>query len=105
MSGKFFLDTNVFVYSLDKTAPGKADRAAELIREGLDLRRGVVSYQVAQEFFSVAFRRFPRPMTYSLAEEYLSTVFRPLLAVHSSPHSSSPLCNFIIDTTLLVTMP
>jgi predicted nucleic acid-binding protein len=85
MSGKFFLDTNVFVYSLDATAPTKARRAAKLIRDGLETRSGIVSYQVVQEFFSVAFTRFARPMSPFAAEEYLSTVFRPLLAVHSSP--------------------
>lgn len=85
MSGRFFLDTNVFVYSLDVTAPNKARRAAKLIRDGLETRKGIVSYQVVQEFFSVAFTRFVRPMPSFAAEEYLSTVFRPLLAVHSSP--------------------
>jgi predicted nucleic acid-binding protein len=85
MSGRFFLDTNIFVYSFDATMPGKARRAAELIRDGLETRTGIVSYQVVQEFFSVAFTRFVRPMSTFAAEEYLTTVFRPLLAVHSSP--------------------
>jgi predicted nucleic acid-binding protein len=85
MSGKFFLDTNIFVYSLEHTEPAKASRAAELIRDGLETRKGIVSYQVVQEFFNVAFNRFVKPMSPFAAEEYLSTVFRPLLAVHSSP--------------------
>jgi predicted nucleic acid-binding protein len=85
MSAKYFLDTNIFVYSLDVTAPAKARRAAKLVRDGLDTGNGIVSYQVVQEFFSVAFRRFARPMSAFAAEEYLNTVFRPLLAVHSSP--------------------
>jgi predicted nucleic acid-binding protein len=85
MSAKYFLDTNIFVYSLDVTAPAKARRAAKLVRDGLDTGNGIVSYQVVQEFFSVAFRRFAMPMSAFAAEEYLNTVFRPLLAVHSSP--------------------
>jgi predicted nucleic acid-binding protein len=85
MSGKFFLDTNVFVYSLDVTAPAKARRATQLIRDGIETRNGIVSYQVVQEFLSVAFTRFARPMSTFAAEEFLGTVFRPLLAVHSSP--------------------
>ena len=85
MSAKYFLDTNIFVYSLDITAPAKARRAARLIRDGLDSGNGIVSYQVVQEFFSAAFRRFSKPMSAFAAEEYLNTVFRPLLAVHSSP--------------------
>lgn len=85
MSARFFLDTNVFVYSFERTEPAKASRAAELIRDGLETRKGIVSYQVVQEFFNVAFRRFLKPMSAFAAEEYLGTVFRPLLAVHSSP--------------------
>ena len=43
------------------------------------------SYQVVQEFFNVAFRRFAQPMSVAEAEQYLITVFRPLLAIQSSP--------------------
>ena len=39
---------------------------------------------MAQEFFNVALRRFTQPMTVAEAEQYLATVFRPLMAVHSS---------------------
>jgi predicted nucleic acid-binding protein len=85
MSGKFFLDTNIFVYSFDPNLPKKAAQAAKLIRKGIETRSGIVSYQVVQEFFNVALRRFAKPMSSADAEQYLATTFRPLLAVHSSP--------------------
>lgn len=85
MSGRFFLDTNIFVYTFDPAARTKATKAASLIRRAADTGEGVVSYQVVQEFFNVAFRRFSPTMTVPEAEQYLITVFRPLLAVHSSP--------------------
>jgi predicted nucleic acid-binding protein len=85
MSAKYFLDTNIFIYSLDATVPAKARRATSLIREGLDTGNGIVSYQVVQEFFNVSLRGFAKPMSVFAAEEYLNTTFRPLLAVHSSP--------------------
>ena len=84
MNAKFFLDTNIFVYSLGGTPANKARRAAQLVREGVDSRNGIISYQVAQEFFNVAFRRFAPPMTLAEAEQYLASVFRPMLAVQSS---------------------
>ena len=84
MNGRFFLDTNVFVYSFDKSAPAKARRATELVRRAVATGKGIVSYQVAQEFFNVALRRFAQPMSVPEAEQYLTTVFRPLMAVHSS---------------------
>jgi predicted nucleic acid-binding protein len=85
MNGRFFLDTNIFVYAFDAKSPAKARRAARLIRQAADTGNGVVSYQVVQEFFNLAFRRFQHRMNVAEAEQYLITVFRPLLAVHSSP--------------------
>ena len=84
MSDRFFLDTNIFVYSFDRSAPAKSRKATQLIRRALTTQKGVVSYQVVQEFFNVALRRFASPMTMADAEQYLGTVFRPLLSVHSS---------------------
>src|SRR5438034_4567869 len=63
MSGRFFVDTNIFVYSFDARAPKKAAQATKLIRRGIDTRGGIVSYQVVQEFFNVALRRFAKPMS------------------------------------------
>jgi predicted nucleic acid-binding protein len=85
MNDKFFLDTNIFAYAFDAAASAKAKKSARLIREAVDTGKGIVSYQVVQEFFNVAFRRFVQPMTTAEAEQYLITVFRPLLAIHSSP--------------------
>lgn len=85
MSARFFLDTNVFVYSFDRTAAAKNRRATQLIREAVSTRKGIVSYQVVQEFFNLALRRFEEPMSVPEAEQYLGAVFRPLLAVQSSP--------------------
>jgi predicted nucleic acid-binding protein len=85
MSAKFFLDTSVFAYVFDTTTPAKAKKAARLVRDAVDTGKGIVSYQVVQEFFNVAFRRFAQPMSVAEAEQYLITVFRPLLAIHSSP--------------------
>jgi predicted nucleic acid-binding protein len=84
MNDRFFLDTNLFVYSFDHGVPAKARRASQLIRQAVATRKGMVSYQVVQEFFNVALRRFAQPMTVLEAEQYLSTVFRPLTAIHSS---------------------
>jgi predicted nucleic acid-binding protein len=85
MSDRFFLDTNIFVYSFDQTAAVKAEKAAQLIRKALMTQKGVISYQVVQEFFNVALRRFSQPMNAADAEQYLRTVFQPLLGVHSTP--------------------
>lgn len=85
MNARFFLDTNIFVYSFDRSSAAKNRRAAQLIRQAVATRKGIVSYQVVQEFFNVALRRFAQPMSVPEAEQYLSAVFRPLLAIQSSP--------------------
>ncbi len=85
MSGRFFLDTSIFVYTFDSTAPAKAATAIELVKRAIKTKIGIVSYQVVQEFFNVALRRFETPMTGAEADQYLAATFRPLLAVHSSP--------------------
>ena len=85
MSGRFFLDTNIFVYTFGAGSPKKAAQSAKLIKSAIETRGGIVSYQVVQEFFNVALRRFAKPMSSADAEQYLSTTFRPLLSVHSSP--------------------
>ena len=84
MSDRFFLDTNIFVYSFDRSAATKAQKATQLIRKALTTQKGMISYQVVQEFFNVALRKFSQPMKAADAEQYLGTVFRPLLGVHSS---------------------
>lgn len=84
MSDRYFLDTNVFLYTFDVTAPEKAERSRSLIRAGLPTGKAVISYQVVQEFFNVAFRRFQPPMTVLDAEYYLSVTLGPLLAVFPS---------------------
>ena len=94
MNARFFLDTNIFVYSFDHSSAAKKRHAAELIRQAVATRKGIVSYQVVQEFFNLALRRFAQPMTVSEAEHYLAAVFRPLLAVPSSPALISDALRF-----------
>lgn len=84
MSDRFFLDTNIFVYRFDPGSPRKQEESEQLIRKAVGSHKGVVSYQVVQEFFNLALRKFAQPFRKAEAEQYLATVFRPLLAIHSS---------------------
>lgn len=84
MNGRFFLDTNIFVYSFDKAASGKARVAARLVRTAIENGKGVISFQVVQEFLNVALRRFAKPMSASDAAQYLAAILRPLWTVQPS---------------------
>ncbi len=85
MPADFFLDTNVFVYTFDSSAPAKRSRARELVREALETGEGAISWQVAQEFLNVALHRFERPLTPREAADYLDEVLVPLCHVFPSP--------------------
>jgi predicted nucleic acid-binding protein len=85
MSDRFFLDTNIIVYSFDQSSGRKAEVADRLLRLGLLTQTGAISYQVVQEFFNVARRRSPGPMRLEEAEHFLSTILGPLCVIHSSP--------------------
>ena len=81
MSDKFFLDTNILVYTFDDGDPGKRDRARALVAEALSQSHGIISYQVMQEFLNAALRKFAKPLTAADTERYLTVVLEPLCAV------------------------
>jgi predicted nucleic acid-binding protein len=84
MSDKFFLDTNIFAYIFDESAPDKRQLASDLVDHAVATNEGVISFQVAQEFISLAFRRFRPPLSSTEAEQFLAVTLGPLLAVQSS---------------------
>ena len=84
MSAKFFLDTNILVYTFDDGAPTKQRRAQELVEQALRSHEGVVSTQVVQEFLNVATTKFAAPLTFSDAQQYLHDVLAPLCTVFPS---------------------
>ncbi|MGB8769082.1 MAG: PIN domain-containing protein [Candidatus Korobacteraceae bacterium] len=57
MSARSFLDTNVLIYTDDRSAPSKQRRALHLLAEHRRARTGVVSLQVLQEYFVTVTRK------------------------------------------------
>lgn len=57
MSGSIFVDTNVLLYARDLTERKKQRRAAEWMTFLWDSRRGRLSMQVLQEYYSAATTR------------------------------------------------
>lgn len=78
---KFFLDTNVLVYAFDRTDSSKRRKADGLVADALETHRGIISYQVVQEFLNVATRKFSDPMTVPEAQLYLARILMPLCEV------------------------
>lgn len=84
MNGKFFLDTNIFIYTFDSREPAKQLRANELVIRALKTGQGVISFQVVQEFLNAARRKFASVLSPLDVQKYLVQVLTPLCQVFSS---------------------
>ena len=84
MKDKFFLDTNIFVYSFDKDSQSKSKKSQYLIKSALGSANGTISFQVIQEFLNVSTSKFKHPLSISDARKYLENVLFPLCEVFPS---------------------
>ena len=84
MSARFFIDTNIIVYSFDLSVPNKQLIAQELIAMALTSSEGVISSQVFQEFVNFALKTKTNPMTLEQVQRYSNKVLRALCRVQSS---------------------
>ena len=84
MKDKYFIDTNILVYSFDQTVKIKQRKAQKLISTALSDHDGIISYQVLQEFLSLSTRKFKIPLSSKETLKYLDEVLEPMCAVHSS---------------------
>lgn len=84
MNDKIFLDTNILIYTFDSSEPAKRATARRLVGESLAGQRGMISFQVIQEFLNVATRKFAQPMSHADCLVYLDRVLVPLCEVFAS---------------------
>ena len=83
-SARFFLDTNILIYSFDAREPAKRDKAQELIEQALESGAGAISWQVVQEFLNVALHKWEKAMLPADSKEYLQTTLLPLCKIYPS---------------------
>ena len=84
MKDKYFVDTNIFVYSFDPREPAKCRKAQKIIEDALSSHKGIISYQVIQEFVNVAIRKFSKPLSTLDCKLYLDQVLFPLCEIYPS---------------------
>lgn len=84
MKGKFFLDTNIFIYAFDAATPHKQGIANDLIKSALLDGQGCTSYQVIQEFINVSTKKFSVPLKTADCRKYLEKVLAPICEVFVS---------------------
>jgi predicted nucleic acid-binding protein len=73
MPAEVFLDTNIVVYSFDSDSPAKQRKAKEILAGST----WFVSWQVIQEFSSVALHRFKVPLKPQDLSDYISIKLWP----------------------------
>lgn len=81
MSADLFLDTNVLVYAFDQTAPEKREQARQILRS----KDWCISWQIVQEFSSVALHRFKEPLDIGFLEDILEHLLWPHNEVMPTP--------------------
>jgi predicted nucleic acid-binding protein len=97
MSGRTFIDTNIFLYCHDTADPGKRRIARDLVFREFKLGRCAVSTQVLAEFFNVFVVKMQKPYIDAVKELHFMcrcTVIEQTVAVlvtGSSIHSKYPL--------------
>ncbi len=80
MKGKFFLDTNILIYSFDLHNSLKRTISKKLIKNALS-GEGFISFQVIQEFLNVSTKKFEYPMNSEEAKHYISKVLFPICKI------------------------
>ncbi len=81
---RFFLDTNIIVYTFDPQPSAERARARELVEMALTTHLGMISHQVVQEFLNVATRKFAVPLSAADCGVYFEQVLAPLWHVFPS---------------------
>lgn len=85
MELRYFLDTDIFIQSFDQSDPEKKKRADALIGAALVNHVGIISSHVISEFLQWSLHKFPVPLQYRDARDYLEQVLLPLQDVTPDP--------------------
>ncbi len=83
-AAKYFLDTNIFIYSYDPRNASKQQKALDLVQRTIEEHKGIISFQVVQEFLSLMTAKFNHKLTTNDLKDYLNIVLLPLCSVFPS---------------------
>ena len=84
MNAESFIDTNVFIYQLERLDTRKAAIADGVIEHGIDTQTACISFQVVQECINTAVRKAEVPLTEDEMRRYMLDVLVLLYRVQPS---------------------
>ncbi len=82
---KVFVDTNILVYGYDLSAGEKHDKAKGIIKDLWNTGDGLISTQVAQEFFVTVTKKIAKPLNATKAKEVLKDLLKWKTVVVDGP--------------------
>ena len=83
MKDKYFLDTNIFIYSFESDLTDRKNISDKLIKTALT-GKGCISFQIIQEFINVAGKKFENPINPNDLKIYIEKVLYPVCEVFPS---------------------
>lgn len=75
---RYFIDTNIIVYTFDRENEEKRKMSIYIVRKAIETGYGIVSYQVIQEFCNVALKKFKVPLTVNDCKTFISRFLYPI---------------------------
>lgn len=78
---KYFLDTNIIIYLFDDRNKNKKKKALELVRHALETGKGIISFQVIQEFCNAALKKFEVPLGIEDCRDFFHSYLMPICTV------------------------
>jgi predicted nucleic acid-binding protein len=101
MSASVFVDSNILIYAHDLDAGLKQTRAADSLRTLWNLRTGILSTQVLQEFYVNVTQKINAPLSRSAAREvirsytpWVRAIITPATVLRASEISETWLLSF-----------
>jgi predicted nucleic acid-binding protein len=84
MNDRFFLDTNVLVYAIDRSDEARHEISLKWLTAAHETGNGLLSYQVVQEWFNVVLRKAVAPLGVDQAASIYRKLIEPLWRIQSS---------------------
>ena len=81
MSDKYFIDTNIFIYLIDKNSP-KQQVSQNLVQAAIKSGDGYISTQVIQEFLNLATGKFLVQLKSFDSIDFMENILFPLCLVY-----------------------
>jgi predicted nucleic acid-binding protein len=79
---RFFIDTNIIVYTFNHKEESKRNKSTMILSHGLASGNGVISFQIIQEFCNVALKKFETPLSVDDCKKFINNFLYPLCDVY-----------------------